>query len=122
MSISFISRIAAVSWVVLFAIGGSFSPVAAKPPGPSVLGEVTITEGERSGYFTEVILPLGGGQDIHYGVYARGYGDIGDSPAGDAGGFVHFSKIPIKQCGITSFFGMTQDSKATGKVRGFCRL
>ena len=99
------------------------APVLAKPPGASVLGEVTFTEGERSAFFTEVIIPLGGNPKIHYGTYLQTYGDIGgDSPAGNAGGYVHFSQVPIDQCGVTSFFGVTQASQATARVRLFCQF
>ena len=98
-------------------------PVLAKPPGATVLGEVTFTAGEKSGFFTELILPLGGNQTTHYGVYAQGYGNIGvDSPAGNAGGYVHFSNIPIKQCGTIFFGGVNTTSQTTGRVRVVCQF
>ena len=113
-----LSAIAAIALVVT-----PTTPTLAKPPGVSILGEVTLIAGEKSGFFTEVILPLGGNQDVDYGVYLRGYGDIGgDYPAGNAGGYVRFNGFPINQCGLTSFFGVTQDSQATGRVRVFCHF
>lgn len=99
------------------------TPVLAKPPGASVLGEVTLTAGERSAFFGEVIFPLGGDPNIHYGTYLQTYGDIGgDSPAGNAGGYVHFSNIPINQCGTTFFGGVNSTSQPTGRVRVFCQF
>lgn len=99
------------------------TPVLAKPPGATVLGEVTITEGEKPDFFTEVILPLGGDQNFDYGVYLRGYGYIGgDSPAGNAGGYVRFNGFPINQCGTTFFGGVNSTSQPTGRVRVFCHF
>lgn len=109
--------------VTAIALAFVTAPALAKPPGASVLGEITLTAGEKSVFFTEVILPLGGDKNIDYGVYLMVYGDIGgDSPAGNAGGYVRFNGFPINQCGITSFFGATQDSQATGRVRAFCQF
>ncbi len=101
-----------------------YAPSAqAKPPGPSVLSEVTLTEGEKASFFTEAIIPLGGNQHTHYGVYGQGYGDIGGStPAGNAGVFVNFSKVPITVCSTTIFVGGNQDSQFISKARLFCKL
>lgn len=119
----FRSLTSAIAAITLTFVVTPATPTLAKPPGATVLGEVTITEGEKSGFFTEVLIPLGGDPNIHYGTYLQTYGDIGgDSPAGNAGGYVHFSNIPINQCGTTFFFGATQDSQATGRVRAFCQF
>jgi len=107
--------------VVAFGLG-VITPTLAKPK-TSVLGEITLTAGEKSVFFTEVLIPLGGDPNVDYGVYAQGYGDIGgDSQAGNAGGYVHFSQVPIDQCGVTSFFGVTQASQATARFRLFCKF
>jgi hypothetical protein len=100
------------------------SAAQAKPPGPSILSEVTLTEGEKASFFTEVIIPLGGNQHTHYGVYVQGYGDIGGStPAGHAGGYVNFSKVPIQNCSSTFFFGgINEKSKALVRARLFCKI
>jgi hypothetical protein len=88
-----------------------YAPSAqAKPPGPSILSEVTLTEGGKASFFTEAIIPLGGNQHTHYGVYGQGYGDIGDTPAGNAGVYVNFSKVPIENCSATIFGGINEKS------------
>jgi hypothetical protein len=88
----------------------------------SVLSEVTLTEGEKASFFTEAIIPLGGNQHTHYGVYGQGYGDIGDTPAWNAGGYVNFSKTFIPVCSTTVFGGINEKSKALAKARLFCQL
>jgi len=101
------------------------SAAQAKPPGPSILSEVTLTEGERGSFFTEALIPVGGDNKnkIHYGVYGQGYGDIGGSaPAGNAGVYVNFSKTPITVCSITFFGGINEESNALARARLFCQL
>lgn len=117
-----ISRIF-VSCTILFAIGGNFSPVAAKPPGPSVLGEVTITEGKKSHFFTEGLFPVVGNSSTHYGLYGRGHTDIGGKPSGDAGGYIQIGNFLTQKCGLTLFGGVTvTEALFTAKSRLFCQF